>query len=260
MKYTQYTVDAFSDRPMYGNPAAVIVTDEFPTDEQMQLIAGENNYSETAFIVKEKERYHLRWFTLAGEIDLCGHATLASAYTIFRFFEPNADRIVFSTVSGDLLIERKDSIFEMSLPAYPLQEIPVTDDMERAFGIRPIEAYLGRDLLCIMASESDVRNMMPDSELLKTLPGLLQNVTARGKEWDCVSRSFAPKTNVYEDPVCGSGHCHIFPYWAAKTGKTELIGFQASPRGGVLYCKIDGERAILGGQAALFAVSEIYTD
>ena len=259
MHYKQYTVDAFSDKPMYGNPAAVIVTDAFPSDEQMQLIARENNYSETAFIVKEGEKYHLRWFTLAGEIDLCGHATLASSYTIFRFFEPDSERIVFTTLSGDLPIERKGEILEMTLPAYSMEPSPVTDAMEQALGARPVEAWLGRDLLCVMDSEETVRRIKPDGELLKTLPGLLQNVTAAGAEYDCVSRSFAPKTNVYEDPVCGSGHCHVFPYWAAKTGKEELIGFQASLRSGVLYCRIQGDRVILGGKASLFAISDIFT-
>lgn len=260
MKFTQYTVDAFSDRPMYGNPAAVIITDIFPEDEMMQLITRENNYSETAFIVKEGDKYHLRWFTLAGEIDLCGHATLASAYTIFNYFEPDAQRIVFSTLSGDLPIERKDDLYEMTLPAYNMKQIPVTDRMEAVLGARPVEAYLGRDLLCLMDSEETVRNIKPNAEDLKTLPGLVQHVTAAGTDYDCVSRSFAPKTNVYEDPVCGSGHCHIFPYWTEKTGKDQLVGLQASSRSGVLYCRMETGHVILGGKAALFAVSEITTD
>lgn len=260
MRYKQYTVDAFSDKPMYGNPAAVIVTDAFPSDEQMQLIARENNYSETAFIVKEGERYHLRWFTLAGEIDLCGHATLASSYTIFRFFEPEAERIVFSTLSGDLPIERKGDIFEMTLPAYSLEPIPVTDAMEQALGARPVEAFLGRDLLCVMDSEETVRNIQPDAALLKTLPGLLQNVTAAGAEYDCVSRSFAPKTNVYEDPVCGSGHCHIVPYWSERLQKDEIVAYQASKRGGILYCSMKKDRVALAGKAALYSISDIFLE
>lgn len=260
MRYKQYTVDAFSDKPMYGNPAAVIVTDAFPSDEQMQLIARENNYSETAFIVKEGERYHLRWFTLAGEIDLCGHATLASSYTIFRFFEPEAERIVFSTLSGDLPIERKGDIFEMTLPAYSLEPIPVTDAMEQALGARPVEAFLGRDLLCVMDSEETVRSIQPDAALLKTLPGLLQNVTAAGAEYDCVSRSFAPKTNVYEDPVCGSGHCHIVPYWSERLQKDEIVAYQASKRGGILYCSMKKDRVALAGKAALYSISDIFLE
>lgn len=258
MNIKQYVVDAFTDKVFSGNPAAVCVMEEWLPDELIMNITRENNLSETAFAVKEKDRYKLRWFTPGGEIDLCGHATLATAYVITRFIEPEVTEVKFETLSGTLTVTRKEDLFEMDFPAYELKPVEVTEEMIEAIGVKPLEAYMGRDLLCVMDSEKTVKRLNPDQAKLMTLEGLLLQVTARGEEFDCVSRSFAPKCNVSEDPVCGSGHCHIFPFWADRLKKTELIAHQASKRGGILYGKIDGNRVFISGKAALYAESVIH--
>lgn len=254
----QYVVDAFTDKVFSGNPAAVCVLDKPLSDELMQKITTENNLSETAFALKDGDGYNLRWFTPGGEIDLCGHATLATAYTIFRFYDKEAQSLSFSTLSGILTVKRNGKLLEMDFPAYKLAPTAVTDEIVDALGVRPAAAFMGRDLLCVMESESDVCTAAPDQEKLLKLDGLLVHLTAKGQDFDCVSRSFAPKCGVAEDPVCGSGHCHIVPYWAETLKKDSLTAYQASRRGGVLHCRIDGDRIVLAGEAALFAESEIH--
>ena len=253
----QYVVDAFSEKVFGGNPAAVCVMNEWLTDEIMIQITRENNLSETAFTVKEGLDYKLRWFTPGGEIDLCGHATLATAYVITNFIETEATEVRFQTLSGLLTVIKKGELFEMDFPAYELKKLDVTEAMVEAIGGRPLEAYMGRDLLCILESEEEVRNLNPNLEKVKALEGLLLHATAKGKEFDCVSRSFAPKCNVPEDPVCGSGHCHIIPFWANRLEKRDLVAYQASPRGGTLYCEYQGERVKLSGKAALYSIADI---
>ena len=254
----QYMADAFTDEIFKGNQAAVCVMEKWIPDDMMMAIAGENHFSETAFMVKEESgRYHLRWFTPGGEIDLCGHATLASGYILFRFYEKDRDEVVFDTLSGPLTVKKKGDLYEMDFPAYQLTPVPVTDEMEKAIGIRPLEAWMGRDLLCVLPDEDDVRKAQPDMERVKTLEGLLLHITAGGRDTDCVSRSFAPKLLVDEDPVCGSGHCHIIPYWAKKLGRKDIIAYQASARGGMLYGHMDGNRIQLAGKAALYGMAEI---
>lgn len=257
----QYVVDAFTDQVFGGNPAAVCLLDHWPADELLMKITRENNLSETAFAVPEGDGYHLRWFTPGGEIDLCGHATLATAYVIFRFAQPERSSVSFRTLGGLLTVERRGDLLEMDFPAYPLEPVPVTNEMVEAMGgARPTAAYMGRDLLCIFDSEETVRQMQVDQEKVRALPGLLLHATAAGANYACVSRSFAPKCAVPEDPVCGSGHCHIIPYWAEILGQTELTAYQASPRGGVLYCRVDGDRIRMAGKAALYAVSELFVE
>ncbi|MPM06012.1 putative isomerase YddE [bioreactor metagenome] len=256
----QYVVDAFSDNVFGGNPAAVCVMPAWLPDVLLMKITRENNLSETAFAVLEDEGYRLRWFTPGGEIDLCGHATLATAYVIMRFFQPERRAISFRTLSGILTVEKHGELFEMDFPAYVLSPVPVTREMEEAIGARPLEAFMGRDLLCVMDSEETVRGLAPDMNKLCGLDGLLLQVTAPGRDFDCVSRSFAPKLNVPEDPVCGSGHCHIIPYFARRLGKDELVAYQASARGGILYCGLRGDRVKLAGKAALFSEAEIHID
>ena len=227
----QYVVDAFTDKVFAGNPAAVCVMDKWLSDELMMKITVENNLSETAFCVKEGRNYHLRWFTPGGEIDLCGHATLATAYVILHFVEPELTQVRFDTLSGELIVTKNGELLEMVFPAYKLKPV-----------------------------EDVVRGCAPDMAKVMQLDGLLLHVTAKGADFDCVSRSFAPKCNVPEDPVCGSGHCHIIPYWAKELGKAELTAYQASRRGGVLYTRLDGDKVILAGKAALFSQAEIYID
>ena len=254
----QYVVDAFTDHVFCGNQAAICVLNEWVSEELMMNITRENNFSETAFVVKEGNQYHLRWFTPGGEIDLCGHATLACAYVLFRFYIPKSEEVIFTTLSGNLVVRKKEDLLEMEFPAYELKKVPVTDGMSDAIGATPQRAYLGRDLLCVFDDEAIVRNLVPDMNKIKTLDGLLLHATAPGKEFDSVSRSFAPKLNVTEDPVCGSGHCHIVPYWAERLGKEKILAYQASRRGGTLYCRMAGDRVFMAGKAALYSECELY--
>lgn len=253
----QYIVDAFTDRVFSGNQAAVCVLDQWISAELMQNIAKENNFSETAFAVKEGEGYRLRWFTPGGEIDFCGHATLGTAYVIHHFYEPDGRRILFDTLSGRFTVDVRGDTFEMDFPAYSLREIPVTERMTAAVGFRPQAAYLDRDLLLIASSEDAVRRAKVNQAALAELEGLCIAVTAAGTDYDCVSRVFAPKLNVAEDPVTGSTHCMIVPYWAGVLGKNKITAYQASERGGVLYAKFDNDRVKIAGKAVLFAVSDI---
>lgn len=253
----QYIIDAFTDKLFSGNPAAICVTDNWLSDELMQNIANENHLSETAFAVKENEKYHLRWFTPGGEIDLCGHATLACAFVIMNEIDRNLSEVVFTTISGDLTVSKKHDLYEMDFPIYELNPIEITPFMIEAIGTKPLEAYMGRDLLCVFKDESEIISLKPDFEKIRMLDGSMFHATAEGKEFDCVSRSFAPKFNVTEDHVCGSGHCHIVPYWAGRLKKSKIKAYQASERGGILYCNMSGNRVILGGKAVIFSESDI---
>lgn len=254
----QYVVDAFTDELFHGNPAAVCVLDAFPADNLLLSIAKENNLSETAFVVKKEENhYDLRWFTPGEEIDLCGHATLATAFVLANFYESKLKRVVFHTLSGELEVEKKQKLYQMSFPVYELKPIVDTKAMSEALGIEIVEAYLGRDLVCVLASEDQVKKYKPKMKAIEKLPGLLFHITAQGSSYDCVSRSFAPKIKIPEDPVCGSGHCHIVPLWGEKLAKNEMICYQASQRSGILYSEIKKNRVLLSGQAVLYAISEL---
>lgn len=258
----QYVVDAFAEHIFEGNPAAVCLPERWPDEERMMAITRENNLSETAFAVREGEDWRLRWFTPGGEIDLCGHATLAAAYVIGRFVDPEAEELRFLTLSGLLTVRREGELLSMDFPAYTLKRLEVTQDIVDALGARPAEVWRARDLVCVFDHPQDILDMKPDLEKVKALKGALMQVTApgTGTDFDCVSRTFAPKMEVPEDPVCGSGHCHIIPYWADKLGKTELVARQASPRGGTLYCRLEGDRVILAGRAALYSVADLMVD
>ena len=177
-----YHVDAFAEKVFEGNPAAVCVLEQFPSDETMLKIAMENNLSETAFAVKTGEHYHLRWFTPGGEINLCGHATLGTAFVLFRDYEKDAESITFDTMSGALTVSKNGSLLEMDFPAFEIKQVPVTDAMADAIGARPVEAWLGDDLVCILENEVSVRNAKPDQAKLAGLDGLLQHITAKSAE------------------------------------------------------------------------------
>ena len=253
----QYIVDAFTNKPFSGNPAAVCVMDHWPSETDMMCLARENNLSETAFIVKEAEGYRLRWFTPGTEVELCGHATLASSFVIMNYYETDCEEIFFNTKSGRLTIRRKGDLYEMNFPTYDLKEIDVTDDMERAFGIRPRKAILGMDLICVFDNEDQVRMLEPNLSLLKKLPGRIQNATASSSHVDCVSRSFCPKLSIDEDPVCGSAHCQIADLWARTLGKTSIRAYQSSRRGGYLQCDLLGDgRIAISGEAVLVSIAE----
>ena len=250
-------VDAFAERLFEGNPAAVCVLDEWLPDELMQSVAIENNLSETAFTVRENGRWHLRWFTPGGEIDLCGHATLGTAFVLANFVTPGETRFVFDTLSGELVCEKRGDMYELDFPAYDMRPVPVTPEMARAIGAPVRAAWMARDLVCELESEEAVREAEVDQALVRELDGQLLHITAAGADYDCVSRSYAPKLGVAEDPVCGSGHCHLTPIWAERLGKTRLRARQASKRGGTLLCSLEGGRVKLAGGAVLYSVAEI---
>lgn len=258
MKY--YVVDAFAEKVFEGNPAGICVLDKWLPDQLMQDITNENNLAETAFTVKEANGYHLRWFTPGGEIDLCGHATLATAYLLMRFFEPKTDKITFQTKSGQLEVVKANDLLEMDFPAYSLTQVDVTKEIEDAIGVRPVEVWKGRDLVCVLENEDQVCSVQPNQAKIQNLDGLLLHVTAKGKKYDCISRTFAPKMGVAEDAVCGSGHCHIIPLWADKEKKETLVARQASKRGGTLYCRRQGDRIKMAGKAALYSEAELFVD
>lgn len=253
----QFIVDAFTDKIFGGNPAGVCVLNEFPADDLMQKIAMENNLSETAFAVKDGEKFKLRWFTPVEEVDFCGHATLGTAFVILNLLEPDLKFVEFETKRGSLTVTKSENLFEMNFPAYSYKKIPVTAEMSAAINAKVLEAYLSRDLLMVLENAETVENLQPNFDKLKKLDGLTQAVTAAGKNFDCVSRVFVPELNIPEDPVTGSTHCLIAPYWAEKLGKNKLTARQASKRGGILYCEVLGERVKISGQAVLFAVSEL---
>lgn len=253
----QYIVDAFTDELFKGNPAAVCVMDNQISDELMQNIAKENNLSETAFAVKVGERYRLRWFTPKNEIDFCGHATLATSFVIANFIEPDCKTIKYTTLSGEMSVEVKNGLFVMDFPRYKLFPAEVTDEMTRAVGVCPAAAFLDRDLLLVLNSEEEVFGLKPDLAAIKELDGVCVAVTAAGTEYDCVSRVFAPEIDIPEDPVTGSTHCMIAPYWAERLKKDTITAFQASERTGIIRAEICGERVKIYGKAVLFGISEI---
>lgn len=254
-----YVVDAFSDKIFKGNPAAICVLEEWISDDLMQKIAQENNLSETAFTVKQEANiYALRWFTPEDEIDLCGHATLATAFVLMSFFEKKLEQISFQTKSGVLIVSKKEDLYELDMPAYHLDQMNIVDEIKEAIGVRPIEIWKGRDLVCVLENEEQVKDIMINEQKVKALDGLLLHVTAKSKEYDCVTRSFAPKLGVLEDPVCGSGHCHVVPLWADKLNKTNLTAFQASRRSGILYCRYENDRVYLAGKAVSYSINQLF--
>ncbi|MBR6983563.1 MAG: PhzF family phenazine biosynthesis isomerase [Ruminococcus sp.] len=253
----QYIVDAFTDKIFSGNPAAVCVLEDFPSEDIMQNITAENNLSETAFVVKENDRYHIRWFTPKREIDFCGHATLAAAYILFNYYAQDMDTLNFYGQIGELSVQKSDELIRMEFPAYKLEHIEITDTMIEALGTIPLAAYKDRDILFILRDEDEVRDLQPNMELLSKLDGVCIAVTAKGTEYDCVSRVFASRFGIDEDPVTGSTHCMIAPYWSRRLNKTDISAFQASSRTGILYCESVGEKVIISGKAVLFSINDI---
>ena len=248
-----YQVDAFTDRPFGGNPAAVCPLDEWLPEEMMQSIAMENNLSETAFFVPEGDRYRLRWFTPTDEVELCGHATLASAFVMFNCLEYQGDIINFITQkSGVLEVKRDDQMIIMDFPSIPgtVTEVPVglADAMG---GIAPVEFLRAVKNMAVLADEAAVRAVEPDLEYIKHMDGYGLVVTAPGTDTDCVCRYFGPQAGVNEDPVTGSAHCTLVPYWSEQLGKAEIHSRQVSARSGDVYCRLNGDRVEMGGRARL---------
>ncbi len=253
MKLPLYQIDAFADRLFAGNPAAVCPLDEWLDETTMQAIAAENNLSETAFFVRQGERYGLRWFTPELEVDLCGHATLASAFVIFEYLDPGAREVRFETQSGELVVRRQDGLLVMDFPARPPRPCAPEPALAEALGKAPRETYQStRDHLAVYDAEDDVRSLAPDMKALSALGYFAVCVTAPGRSVDFVSRFFAPGSGVPEDPVTGSAHSVLAPYWSRRLGKKELHARQVSARGGELFCWDDGERVRIAGRAVKY--------
>jgi PhzF family phenazine biosynthesis protein len=257
MKY--FVVDAFAEQVFEGNPAGVCIMNKWIPDDLMQKIAIENNLSETAFAVKEADSYRLRWFTPGGEINLCGHATLATAFIILNYVEKHMDSVKFETMSGELMVMQKDGLYELDFPSIPSQEAALTEQMIDALGAVPAETYINRDLVFVLESEDAVKNICPDFSKLEKLPECLGvYVTAKGNEYDFVSRAFFPKLKINEDPVTGSMHCSLIPFWSERLGKQKMVARQLSNRGGTLYCKNEDERVKIAGKAVLYSIADIF--
>lgn len=257
MKLPIYQVDAFSQKPFGGNPAAVCPLNSWLPDEIMQAMATENNLSETAFFVKEDEGFHLRWFTPVFEIDLCGHATLASAHVLYQHlgYEGSID---FRTRSGELHVERREDKYFMQLPSRPPEKVAGPSNILEAMGTKPIEVYKSRDYMLVYENEAQIREMQPKFDLINQWEEVVGvTVTAPGEKADFVSRFFAPRANINEDPVTGSAHCNLVPFWAEKIGKKKLYAEQISARHGELFCEYLGDRISLGGNAVTFFEGEV---
>lgn len=259
MKIPLYQVDAFTDRPFAGNPAAVCPLESWLPEATMQAIATENNLSETAFFVPEGDGYALRWFTPANEIDLCGHATLASAYVIFRFLAPGRRHVSFRTMkAGRLEVTGEGDLLALDFPAWPALPREPPPGLVEALGYAPEAVLAARDYLAVYRDAGQVIALAPDFRALGRLDCHAVIVTAPGGDGvDFVSRFFAPAQGVDEDPVTGSSHCTLTPYWADRLGKTRLSARQVSRRGGALSCTLRGDRVTIGGRAALYLTGTI---
>lgn len=258
MRLPIYQVDAFASEVFRGNPAAVCPLENWLPAERMQAIAGENNLSETAFFVPGRDAYDLRWFTPTGEVDLCGHATLASAHVVFDRFKPEARLVRFSTRSGMLEVSRDAGLLVLDFPALPAEPCAAPQALIDGLGARPREVLRARNYLAVFDSEREVRALKPDMGLIAGLEPYALIVTAPGLDADFVSRFFAPAHGVPEDPVTGSAHCTLVPYWARRLGKVDLYARQVSARGGELFCADKGPRVAIGGRAVLFLEGAIY--
>jgi PhzF family phenazine biosynthesis protein len=257
MKLPYYHVDAFSSALFRGNPAGVCHLERWLDDATLQLIAAENNLSETAFVVPRGDEFELRWFTPTTEVDLCGHATLATAFVLFTQRGQRGDEVLFRSRSGLLKVARAGDVFTLDFPSRPAEPCPAPEAFVRGLGAKPVEVFKARDYLAVFANESEVRQLRPDFAALAGLDCLGIIATAPGSDCDLVSRFFAPSAGINEDPVTGSAHCTLIPYWSRRLGKTKLFARQVSQRGGELFCHDDGERVRIGGRASLYLKGEI---
>lgn len=260
MKLPIYQVDAFAEAVFRGNPAAVVPLESWPEDSLMQQIAMENNLSETAFVVKTNEGFDLRWFTPEYEIDLCGHATLATSYVIKNFLEPHLAEIHFTTQkAGVLKTTIKDGLYTLDFPSRMPEPCEVPEKLLASLGVSTVvEVLKSRDYFVVLPNEEAVRNVEPDYNLMKELDAIGVIVTAKGHNADAVSRCFYPGAGIPEDPVTGSAHCNIVPYWAGKLHKTHLNCHQLSQRSGVLQCELKGDRVLMSGKCVLFLEGSIH--
>ncbi|MBX7168889.1 MAG: PhzF family phenazine biosynthesis protein [Pirellulales bacterium] len=260
MRISLYQVDAFTSRVFGGNPAAVCPLERWLPAAVLQGLAAENNLSETAFLVGGAGRYELRWFTPTIEVDLCGHATLAAAYVVFEHLEPGRVHVEFTSRSGPLHVRRKGARLVLDFPARPPQPCVTPPALLAGLDRAPRAVLRSRDYLAVYDSAAEIRALRPDFRRLAELDALGLIVTAPGEETDFVSRFFAPQSGIDEDPVTGSAHCTLVPYWAEVLGKTELTARQLSTRGGELWCRLAGERVDIAGEAVLYLRGEVLAD
>lgn len=254
MRLPLFQLDAFATRLFGGNPAAVLVLPQFPPDALLQAVAAENNLAETAFLVRDGENYRLRWFTPLQEVPLCGHATLASAAVVLERLQPGRDEVVFETASGPLTVKCSASGYVMDFPARSLLSVAPPAALVQALGCQPREVHVNaHSYLAVLDSAQDVRELRPDMRALAALDRGGVIVTAAGEDgYECISRYFAPAKGIDEDPVTGSAHCALAPFWGARLGKTELRAWQASPRGGEIRCRLRGDRVELEGGCVFY--------
>lgn len=251
MKVPLFQVDTFIGPLSRGNAAAVCFLKEWPDDQRLLQIAVKNNLSETAFCIEKEGCFELRWFSPKAEVDLCGHATLATAFIIFNYLNPSLSRVTFETKSGLLAVEKDGSRLSMDFPARKARPCPAPKDLIRGLKHPPKEVLLARDYMAVYDSEEEIKAISPDFDCLMNLDCVGVIITAPGTDADFVSRFFAPKFGIPEDPVTGSAYCTLVPYWSERLGKKELHAFQLSKRGGELYCKSRGNRVIIAGKAVL---------
>ena len=252
MKIPIYQIDTFSSKIFGGNPAAVCPLDNWLSDDLLQNIAEENNLSETSFIVKDKGEFHIRWFTPTVEVDLCGHATLASAFVIFNIIGHTNNNIIFHSKSGDLSVCRDKNWLVMNFPSTPPKICDVPNEIISAFDIKPIEVLKSNDYIVVFENEKEILSLSPDLNFLENLDGRGVIITAKGENSDFVSRFFAPKCGANEDPVCGSAHCSLTPYWSNRLNKNKLAARQLSTRGGLLRCELIDNRVLISGQSVMY--------
>lgn len=262
MKLKIYQIDAFTDKVFSGNPAAVCPLNKWLSDDLLQKIAMENNLAETAFFVKQGNEYQIRWFTPIVEVDLCGHATLATAFVLFNFEFHTEDEIHFiSPRSGKLTVTKQGDYLSMNFPTDVFEQIELSDEILKGFDLRPIEAYRGKtDYMLVFKNEDQIINIKPNFENISKLKGRGIIITSSGNSVDFVSRFFAPQSGINEDPVTGSAHTTLIPYWAKKLKKNELTAMQLSERKGLLKCKHLNDRVEISGKAKLFLIGDIYLD
>ena len=257
MELSIYQIDAFSSCVFKGNPAAVCPLDEWLPDEIMQSIAEENNLSETAFFVPKDDGFHIRWFTPASEVDLCGHATLGSAYVLFNILGYEKEAIQFDSKSGILVVTKQDDWLTLDFPKQPPVSCKTPKEIVLAFNKEPIECMMSKDIIAIFDNEIDIESANPNFEQLKKLDSRGVIITAKSMRYDFVARFFAPKYGIPEDPVTGSAYTQLAPYWASKLGKQKFKVKQLSLRGGELYCEIRGDRVLISGKATKYMEGKI---
>ncbi|MBL4608349.1 MAG: PhzF family phenazine biosynthesis protein [Pseudomonadales bacterium] len=257
MELTLYQIDAFANKPFEGNPAAVIPLDAWLPDKLMQSIAEENNLSETVYFVATSSGFDIRWFTPNAEVDLCGHATLASAYVIFNFLGYEAEIINFQSRSGPLLVAQHNNGFVMNFPTQAPRLTDIPAQLLKAFDVAPVDCLSSEDYILVFENEQQVLDAQPNFSLLAQLDLRGVIITAKGSEYDFVSRVFAPKYGINEDPVTGSAFTQLIPYWAEKLGKDAMQAKQVSTRGGVVGCELLGDRVKISGNAVTYMEGRI---